>query len=91
VKEKALYLTVAVATVVAFMFTMARYVWAGGSPSHRLGYGIFVSVVPALVAFLLFRLIKFAWSWQRAVAVYFVLFILISIIQGLGRMIPGSN
>ncbi len=88
-KAKTLYLTLAASATAAFLFTLARYVWIGGNPSHRLGYGIFISVVPALVALLVVKLANRSWSWPRMVTLYLLLFALTSVIQSYGRMIPG--
>jgi hypothetical protein len=61
---------------------------AGGNPSNRMGFAIFISLVPALGALLLLRLTKLFRSWPRAAAVYVLLFVLTSIIQFYGRTIP---
>jgi hypothetical protein len=93
-KNKTLYLTLLACAVTAFLFTMARYLLAvryllvDGNPSNRMGYAIFISLVPALVALLLLRLTKIFRSWPQAAAVYVLLFVLTSIIQVYGRMIP---
>ncbi len=87
-KNKALYLTLLACAATAFLFTMARYLLAGGNPSNRMGYAIFMSLVPALGALVLLRLTRLFRSWPRAAAVYVLLFVLTSIIQVYGRMIP---
>jgi hypothetical protein len=87
-RNKTLYLTLLACAVAAFLFTLARYVLAGGNPSNRMGYAIFISMVPALGALLLLTFMKLVRSWPRVVAVYVLLFVLTSIIQVYGRMIP---
>ncbi len=86
-KRKSLYLTLLVCAFAAFLFTIARYLWIGGNPTHRLGYGIFVSLAPALVALLLLKIIRLSWTWRKTVTVYALLFVLTSIIQLYGRML----
>lgn len=86
--NRTLYLTLAVSAGLAFLFTLILYAWHGRNPLNRLGYGIFVSVLPAVGAFVLFRLTKLFVSWQRTAIVYLVLFVLVLVIQTFGRMIP---
>ena len=81
-------MTVLACAVTAFLYTLTRYLLAGGNPSNRMGYAIFISLVPALGALLLFRLTKLFRSWPQVAAVYVLLFVLPSIIQVYGRMIP---
>jgi hypothetical protein len=87
-KDKHLYLILLACAVAAFFFTIARYLWIGGNPTHRLGYSIFVSLAPALVALFLLKIIKLPWTWRKTVTVYALLFVLTSIIQLYGRMLP---
>lgn len=90
-KTKIPYLTLLACAVTAFLYTLTRYVLAGGNPSNRMGYAIFISLVPALGALLLLRLTKLFRSWPQAAAVYVLLFMLTTIIQSYGRMIPRSS
>ena len=87
-KNKALMLRLLLCTIVAFLFTIARYMWLAGNPLHRWGYGLFVSVLPVLGVLLWIKLRKLSLSWQQTAGMYFLLFVLISIIQLFGRMIP---
>jgi hypothetical protein len=86
--NRVLYLTLLVAGSLAFVFTLARYAWVGGNPLNRLPYALFMSVVPGLCAFLLFKLTRLSLSWRRAATVYLILFLLISVVQSFARMIP---
>lgn len=87
-KDKATPLTLLACAVTTFLFILTRYAWNGGSPSHRLGYGIFMSIMPALAALLLLKLTKLSWSWPRTVGVYLVLFVMTVVIQSYARMPP---
>ena len=87
-KNKALMLRLLLCAIVAFLFTIARYMWVGGNPLHRWRYGLFVSVLPVLGALLWIKFRKLSLSWQQTAGMYFLLFVLISIIQLFGRMIP---
>ena len=71
------YLTLASAASLAFLFTLALYTWQGGNASSRPGYAMFVSVVPAIGAFLLLKLTKISLTWRGVAAVYFILFLLV--------------
>lgn len=90
-KDRTLLLTLALFAGLAFLFTLALYAWQGSNPFNRLGYGVFVSMLPAVGAFVLLKLTKLFSSWQRAAIVYVVLFILVVIIQMFGRMIPVNS
>jgi drug/metabolite transporter (DMT)-like permease len=81
-------LTLLACAVTAFLYTLTRYLLAGGNPMNRMGYAIFICLVPALGALLLLKLTKLIRSWPRAVAVYVLLFVVTSIIQVYGRMMP---
>ena len=87
-KNKTLYLSLLGCVVTAFLFILVRYVWNGGNPSNRLGYGIFMSVTPALMALVLLKLTRRSSSWQWTAGVYALMFVLTSTIQFFGRMIP---
>ena len=86
-KNKTLYVTLLACALMAFLFTLARYFWIGGNPSNRLGYGIFISMVPALGALVVLKLAKLSRSWKWTAAVYGLLFILTSVIQLYGRTV----
>jgi uncharacterized membrane protein YjdF len=87
-KDRAISLTLLACAVTTSLFILTRYVWNGGSPSHRLGYGIFMSITPALAAVLLLKLTKPSLSWQRTVGVYVLLFAITVVIQSFARMLP---
>jgi hypothetical protein len=87
-KNRTLYLTLLACALTAFLFTLTRYVLNGGNPANRLGYGIFISIVPALGALVVLKLVKLSMSWKWTAAVYGLLFMMISIIQFFGRMVP---
>lgn len=87
-KNKTMYLTLLACAVTAFLFILARYLWNGHNPANRLGYGIFISMVPALGALVVLKLAKLSRSWKWTAAVYGLLFMLTSIIQFYGRMVP---
>ena len=55
-KNRANLFTLLACAVTAFLIILARYALSGGSPLNRMGYGIFMSVAPALAALLLLRL-----------------------------------
>lgn len=89
---RTLYLTLAVSAGLTLLFTLVLYAsWFGRNPMNRLGYGIFVSIVPALGALIFIRLTKRYASWRAVAIVYAVLFVLILIIQALGRLIPVNS
>jgi hypothetical protein len=56
-----------------------------------MGYGLFVSVLPALGAAAFLRLTKLTVSWQGAATIYLVLLFLVVVVQSVGRMIPLYN
>jgi hypothetical protein len=80
--NRTLGVTLAISAAVAFVFTLLLYTWLSGrSPGPRLAFGIFVSVLPALCAFVVLKLTNIFVSWWGAVIVYFSLFVLVLIIQ----------
>jgi len=86
---RTLYLTLAVSAGVSLLFTLLLYASVfGRNPLNRLGYGIFVSIVPALGALIFLKLTKRYASWRAIAVVYVVLFALVLVIQALGRLIP---
>ena len=81
---RTLLLTLSLCTLIGFLFTLLLYAFLGGNPLNRIGYGVFVSVLPAIASFALLKLIKL--RSRRAVAIiYFVLFLLIANLQGCMR------
>jgi len=89
---KTLYLTLAISAGLTLLCTLLLYASVfGRNPLNRLGYGIFVSIVPALGALIFIRLTKRYASWRAIAIVYVVLFVLILLIQALGRLIPVNS
>lgn len=86
-KNKTQQLTLLTCAVMAFLITLAEYVWNGGDPFYRLGYAAFMSVTPALAVWLLLRLSKLSLSWRRMIGVYIMLFAVTQIVQSYARMI----
>jgi hypothetical protein len=87
--NRTLYLTLAVSASLAFVFVLVLYASLfGRNPLNRVGYGVFVSVLPALGALVVVKLTRLFVSWQGAVFIYVVLFTVVVIIQAVLRMIP---
>jgi lysylphosphatidylglycerol synthetase-like protein (DUF2156 family) len=84
---KILYLTLVISAVVALLITLLVYVLRGGTVSNRLDFGIVMSLLPALGAFIFLRLTKRFVSWQAVAILYLVLFVLLVLIQAFGRTI----
>lgn len=82
------YLTLIVSTCLAFAFVLALYARLGGNPLNRMGFGLFVSVLPALGTLAFLRITKLLVTWRGVATIYLVLFFLIVIIQQFSRMIP---
>jgi hypothetical protein len=90
--NKTLIATLAASANVAFLFTLLQYASLSGRfPVTRLGYNLFVSVLPALGAFVVLKLTRLFVSLQGVVMIYLLLFLLVEIIQTVGRTIPISN
>ena len=86
--NKMLYLTVAASAAFGFLFTLALYASRAPNPiSSRVIFGIFVSLLPVCGVFLVLKFTRMVVSWQRAVLIYFVFFILLAIVQAVGREI----
>lgn len=84
--NKTLIATLVACTSVGLLFVLLLYVaLTGRNPSARLGYGIFVSLLPALGAYVVLRLTNVFVAWWGAVVVYFSLFVLIAIFQAYAR------
>lgn len=74
------YVTLVSAVSLGFLFTLALYRLKGGAVSSRLGYALFLSLIPALNAFLLIRLTKISLTWRGVAALYLILFVLVAAI-----------
>jgi hypothetical protein len=87
--NRTLYLTLAVSASLGFVLILVLYAVAFGlNPASRWGYGLLVSVPPALGALLVVKLTRVFESWRGAVIVYSALFVLAVIMQAFGRNIP---
>lgn len=86
--NKMLYLTLAASASLAFLFILVLYLRSGNPLSSRVPFGIFMSLLPAFGAFLVLKLTKLLASWRSAVVIYVVLFVLLVLIQTVGRKIP---
>jgi hypothetical protein len=60
----------------------------GLNTANSVGYGLLISVTPALGALLVVKLTRVFDSWLGAFIIYIALFALAVIIQALGRNIP---
>lgn len=90
--DRTIYVTLAVSTTLGLLLILLEYYAVQGrNPFNRLGYGVFVSLMPAIGAFVVLKFTTFFESWKGAAAVYIVLLILVMIIQGFARMIPISG
>jgi hypothetical protein len=86
--NRILYLTIFFSATLGFAFILAIYVGVfGGNPVNRVGYGLLVSVPPALGALLVVKLTRVFESWRGAAVIYVALFVLAVILQALGRNI----
>ena len=63
----------------------------GGNPLNRMGFAVFMSVMPALVALAFLRLTKLPVSWLSAGTLYLLIFFMVLIIQNFGRTISIYN
>jgi drug/metabolite transporter (DMT)-like permease len=73
--NKNILLTLIACVISAFSFIAVRYVWNGGDFSSRIGFSVFMSVLPAILAFLLLKLMKSqSATWLRTVGIYFLMF-----------------
>jgi len=69
------------------MFTLLLYALLSGRhpTGPRLTFGIFVSVLPAVCAYVVLKLTNLFVSWWGAVIVYLALFVLGLFIQAFAR------
>ena len=75
--NRSIYIALAASACLAFSFTVITYALQGNNPSSRMGYGIFVSVLPAVGALVVLKFTRLLMSWQRATLIYVLLFLLI--------------
>lgn len=72
-------------TLTTFIFCLALNLVLGGNPFNRIGYAVFVSVLPGLISLFVFRVSKRAATWKKVVTIYLVLFWLTIVLQGVLR------
>jgi hypothetical protein len=73
-------MTLALSAGLTFMFTLILYAWLSpNNPASRLHYGLFVSLLPAVGAFVVLKFTKLSVSWKGVVLIYVLLFILVFI------------
>ena len=84
--NRTLLFTLGVSVVVAFVFTLIEYYAVHGrNPLDRWGYGVFISLLPAVGVLGVLKLTRLLISWRGAVFLYIVVFLLVWIIQNFGR------
>lgn len=82
--SKTLYLTLTMCAAISFVLILLIYAFVfDRNPLNRIGYGVFVSVVPALLALLAPKFAKA--SRARIAATYFLLFAVVVVVQALLR------
>ena len=87
--NRTIYMTLTVSACLAFIFTLLLYTsLSGRNPVPRLHYGVFVSVLPALGALVVFRVTKLSISWRGVVLIYLLLFLLVLSQQLVRRFLP---
>lgn len=84
--DRTIYVTLAVSTALGFLFTY--YALQGRNPFNGLGYGVFISVVPAVGAFVVLKLTTYFESWRGAAIAYISFFVLVIMIEAVSRMTP---
>jgi hypothetical protein len=82
-----LVLTLFVYACLGCAFLLLINALRGGNASNRIGFAVFMSIMPALVALAFLRLTKLLVSWPGAGTLYLLIFFLVLIIQNYGRTI----
>lgn len=87
-----LFTTLATATVFALAFVLVLWMARSGrmNPIPRIPFGLLVTVLPALGAYVVLRVTNIFISRRGAVFVYLALVLLALIIQGFAQVIPVS-
>lgn len=81
-----LYMTLIVSTLLVLAFILLEYYFRHGrNPFNRVGYALFISVMPAVAALIVLKLTTFFESWRGAAGVYIAFLVLVSMIQAYGR------
>jgi hypothetical protein len=65
----------------------AVYLWFGGNPYHRMGYALTISLIPAVVEFIVAWRSRTSWTWLRTASIYSLLFAATIVIQSYARKI----
>lgn len=86
--NRTLYWTLVGSTALAIIGVLITYAAVfGKNPINRIGYGLLVSVPPALGTLIVVKLTRVFESWLGAVIIYLALFALALFIQAFGRNI----
>jgi hypothetical protein len=73
--------------VLTFLATLLLYAAWGGVPVNRLGYALSISVVPAVLTWLITRWSNPAAPWHVVAVIYVALFLAAVVVQGLLRTV----
>lgn len=82
--NRTLFTLLAICAGVAFLFTLVLYALLGGNPLNRMGYGVFVSLLPAFVT-LAYAKLRGIRSRKEIALIYFLLFLVVVNIQSCAR------
>ena len=89
INNKTLKNTLIASTALAFTLTLVVYmVRSDNSPLARVPFGVLVTVLPGLGAYVVLRLTNVFISRRGAIFVYVALVLLAVIIQAFARLIP---
>ena len=84
--NRTLYRTLLMSAGLALSGILLEYYFVQArDPFDRLGYAFFMSLLPALAAFVVLKLTTFFESWMGAAAVYIAFFVLVIMIQSVAR------
>ena len=84
--NRTLYTTLFVTTGLALLFILLEYYFVQArNPFNRVGYALFMSVLPALGALVVVKLTRVFLSWRGPAAVYIAFFVLVVMIQSVAR------
>lgn len=90
INNKTVVNTLIASTILAFALTLLVFVVRSGNnnPLPRVPFGVLVTVLPGLGAYVVLRLTNISISRRGAVFVYLALVALAVIIQAFARLIP---
>lgn len=83
--NKTLYTTLAICTILAFLFTLVLSTMIDGNPFARLGHSLLTSLLPALGALVVIKLTLVVGSWRGVTLIYALFLALTVTIQGVVR------